>query len=95
MCSRAKTPAPTERDWRGRAHGRALAVVSPSSTAEVAAIIQACAVHGVGVVPQGGNTGLVVGSVPDNSDQQVLLSTTRLNRVRELDVAQEAGFCSL
>ena len=76
-----------ERDWRGRVHGRALAVVSPGSTAEVAAVIQTCAVHGVSVVPQGGNTGLVVGSVPDNSGEQVLLSTTRLNRVRELDSA--------
>jgi FAD/FMN-containing dehydrogenase len=76
-----------ERDWRGRAHGRALAVVSPCNTAEVAAVIQACAVHGVSVVPQGGNTGLVVGSVPDDSGEQVLLSTTRLNRVRELDAA--------
>jgi FAD/FMN-containing dehydrogenase len=76
-----------ERDWRGRAHGRALAVVSPGSTAEVAAVIQACAAHGVSVVPQGGNTGLVVGSVPDDSGRQVLLSTTRLNRVRELDAA--------
>jgi FAD/FMN-containing dehydrogenase len=62
-------------------------VVSPSSTAEVAAVIQACAVHGVSVVPQGGNTGLVVGSIPDSSGEQVLLSTTRLNQVRELDAA--------
>jgi FAD/FMN-containing dehydrogenase len=76
-----------ERDWRGRAHGRALAVVSPGSTAEVASVIQACATHGVSVVPQGGNTGLVVGSVPDDSGRQVLLRTTRLNRVRELDAA--------
>jgi FAD/FMN-containing dehydrogenase len=76
-----------ERDWRGRAHGRALAVVQPQSTAEVAAVVKACAANGASLVPQGGNTGLVVGSVPDGTGQQVLLSTTRLNRVRELDTA--------
>jgi FAD/FMN-containing dehydrogenase len=76
-----------ERDWRGRAHGRALAVVQPQSTAEVAAVVKACAAHGASLVPQGGNTGLVVGSVPDGTGQQVVLSTTRLNRVRELDTA--------
>ncbi len=76
-----------ERDWRGRAHGRALAVVQPQSTAEVAAVVKACAAHGASLVPQGGNTGLVVGSVPDGRGQQVVLSTTRLNRVRELDTA--------
>jgi FAD/FMN-containing dehydrogenase len=76
-----------ERDWRGRAHGRALAVVQPQNTEEVAAVVKACAAHGASIVPQGGNTGLVVGSVPDGSGQQVVLSTTRLNRVRELDSA--------
>lgn len=76
-----------ERDWRGRAHGRALAVVQPQSTAEVAAVVKACAAHGASLVPQGGNTGLVVGSVPDGTGQQVVLSTMHLNRVRALDAA--------
>ena len=76
-----------ERDWRKRAHGRALAVVRPGSTAEVAAVVKACAATGTAIVPQGGNTGLVVGSVPDNSGSQVVLSLTRLNRVRAIDGA--------
>ena len=76
-----------EKDWRGRAHGRALAVVRPGNTAEVAAVVKACAAAGTSLVPQGGNTGLVVGSVPDGSGTQVLLSLTRLNAVRALDVA--------
>ncbi len=76
-----------EQDWRKRAHGRALAVVRPGSTAEVAAVVKACAATGTAIVPQGGNTGLVVGSVPDNSGTQVLLSLTRLNRVRAIDGA--------
>ena len=76
-----------ENDWRGRAQGRALAVVRPGNTAEVAAVVKACAAAGASLVPQGGNTGLVVGSVPDGSGTQVLLSLTRLNAVRALDTA--------
>jgi len=76
-----------EQDWRKRARGRALAVVRPGSTTEVAAMVRACAEAGVSIVPQGGNTGLVVGSVPDDSGTQVVLSLTRMNRVRALDPA--------
>ncbi len=76
-----------EQDWRRRQRGRALAVVRTGSTAEVAAVVQACAASGVAIVPQGGNTGLVVGSVPDASGTQVLLSLQRMNRVRTLDAA--------
>ncbi|KPF47733.1 hydroxyacid dehydrogenase [beta proteobacterium AAP121] len=76
-----------EQDWRRRWRGKALAVVRPGSTAEVAAVLRACAAAGVSVVPQGGNTGLVGGGVPDASGTQVLLSLQRLNRVREIDEA--------
>jgi FAD/FMN-containing dehydrogenase len=76
-----------EQDWRKRWRGRALAVARPGSTAEVAEVVAACANHDVGIVPQGGNTGLVGGSVPDDSGTQVLLSLLRMNRVRELDLA--------
>ncbi|HEX4233889.1 MAG TPA: FAD-binding oxidoreductase [Caldimonas sp.] len=79
--------APYEVDWRKRYHGRALAVVRPGSTAEVAAVVVACRSHGASLVPQGGNTGLVGASVPDASGQQVLLSTARLNRIRGVDAA--------
>ena len=76
-----------ERDWRRRWHGRALAVVKPGSADEVAAVLRACAAAGTTVVPQGGNTGLVGGGVPDASGTQVLLSLQRLNRIRALDTA--------
>jgi FAD/FMN-containing dehydrogenase len=76
-----------ENDWRQRAQGRALAVVRPGATAEVAAVVKACAAAGATIVPQGGNTGLVVGSVPDASGTQVVLSLTRMNRVRTIDGA--------
>jgi FAD/FMN-containing dehydrogenase len=83
-------------DWRRRETGKALAVVRPGSTAEVAAVVKACAAARVSMVPQGGNTGMVVGSTPDASGTQVVLSLTRMNTVRTLDagnltVTVEAG----
>ena len=74
-----------ELDWRRRWRGKPLAVVRPGSTAEVAAVVRACAAHGTSLVPQGGNTGMVGGGVPDASGAQVLLSLQRLNRIRRLD----------
>ncbi len=76
-----------ERDWRGREHGKALAVVRPANAAEVAAVVRACAARGASIVPQGGNTGLSVGSVPDGSGTQVLLSLRRMDAVRTIDGA--------
>lgn len=52
-------------DWRGRYTGRALALASPASTAEVAALVKLCAAHGVPIVPQGGNSGMAGGATPD------------------------------
>ncbi|HRO82997.1 MAG TPA: FAD-binding protein, partial [Alicycliphilus denitrificans] len=74
-----------EQDWRKRVRGKALAVVRPASTAEVAAVVKACAAAGSPMVPQGGNTGLSVGSTPDGSGTQVVLSLTRMNQVRAID----------
>ncbi len=76
-----------ELDWRRRYWGRALAVVRPGSTDKVAAVLRLCDAHDVAVVPQGGNTGLVGGSVPDASGKQVLLKLDRLNRIRAIDTA--------
>jgi FAD/FMN-containing dehydrogenase len=72
-------------DWRKRFTGNALAVVKPSTTEEVAAIVRLCNQHQVPVVPQGGNTGLVLGSIPDDSGKAIVLSLTRLNRIRNID----------
>ncbi len=74
-----------ELDWRRRERGTALAVVRPASTQEVAAVVKACAAARVPMVPQGGNTGMVVGSTPDDSGTWVVLSLTRMNKVRKLD----------
>ena len=76
-----------ENDWRKRARGRAQAVARPGNTAEVAAVVKACAAAGASIVPQGGNTGLVVGSVPDDTGTQVVLSLGRMQAVRAVDAA--------
>jgi len=81
-----------EQDWRKRASGKALAVVRPACTDEVARIVHVCAAFrsqqpdsGVSLVPQGGNTGLVVGATPDDSGRQIVLSLQRMNAVRKVD----------
>ncbi|MFZ6775236.1 FAD-binding oxidoreductase [Undibacterium sp. Ji83W] len=74
-------------DWRQRYLGKALAVLLPQSTNEVASLVRLCAAHQVACVPQGGNTGLVLGSIPDQSGQAVVISLKRMNRVLAVDVA--------
>ena len=68
-------------------HGRARAVVRPGSTQEVSAILRLCHETGTAIVPQGGNTGLVGGQVPDGSGRAIILSLHRMDRLRELDLA--------
>jgi FAD/FMN-containing dehydrogenase len=72
-------------DWRRRFTGKALAVVRPGNTEQVAEIVRLCNDYRVPVVPQGGNTGLVLGSVPDDSGTAIVMSLTRLNRIRAVD----------
>lgn len=79
--------APYLADWRGRFTGRARAVVLPADTGEVARVVAACAAAQVPIVPQGGRTGLVLGSVPDASGSAIVLSLRRLDRVRHIDAA--------
>lgn len=77
-------------------HGQPIAVMRPRTTEEVAAIVQVCAQAAVSVVPHGGNSGLVGGSVPVHDDKSVVVSLERMNAVRDLDllsntVTVEAG----
>jgi FAD/FMN-containing dehydrogenase len=83
-------------DWRRQYSAAAECVVRPASTAEVAGIVTLCASREVAVVPQGGNTGLCGGSVPSGTRREIVLSLSRMNRIRELDalndtVTVEAG----
>lgn len=77
-----------ETDWTGRWRGEALAVVRPASADQVAAVLRACAAAGASVIPQGGNTGLVGGSVPraESDRPQVVVSTLRLRDLEPVDV---------
>jgi len=89
--------APYVTDWRGRYSGRALAIVRPGDTPQVAEVVRRCIEAGVAVVPQGGNTGLCGGATPTGGE--VVVSLTRMNHVRGIDVANntitvEAG-CTL
>jgi len=77
--------APFLTDWRGRFTGKASAVLRPGSVEQVAALVRACAERRVALVPQGGNTGLVLGGVPDASGTAVVLSLARLNSIRQID----------
>lgn len=88
--------APYEEDWRRRYKGRSLCVVRPANTAEVSAVVRACAAAGVAMVPQGGNTSHCGGGIPRNTGQEVVISLLRMNRIRETDpdnntITVEAG----
>ncbi|HLI67111.1 MAG TPA: FAD-binding oxidoreductase [Caulobacteraceae bacterium] len=75
--------APKLVEWRDRWSGTTPLLVLPKSTAEVAAVVGLCAEAGVAITPQGGNTGLVGGQIPDG---EILLSTERMHAIRDLDV---------
>jgi FAD/FMN-containing dehydrogenase len=93
LTSDAEILAPLLKDWTGYYKGETALMVSPASTEEVAAVVKACARVGVGIVPQGGNTGLVGAQLPHG---EILLSLKRMNRVRQVDamdytITVEAG----
>jgi FAD/FMN-containing dehydrogenase len=88
--------APWLSDWRGIYHGRAPAMLSPQNTAEVSAVVKIAARHGVGLVPQGGNTSMVGGATPLADGESLIVSLRRMNQIRALDaeggsVVAEAG----
>jgi FAD/FMN-containing dehydrogenase len=83
-------------DWRKLFPGRPACVVRPSSTEQVAQIVRICHDAGAAIVPQGGNTGLAGGAVPDASGTQVVLSLNRMAAIRRIDpvgltIEAEAG----
>ena len=72
-------------DWRENFVGNALAVVRPANTEEVAAVVRLCAAEKVSVVPQGGNTGLVGGGIPQQKGREIVLSLNRMTRIVDID----------
>jgi FAD/FMN-containing dehydrogenase len=79
--------APYSEDWRRLYQGRTAAVVRPGTVEELAAVVRLCASSGTPIVPQGGNTSMVGGAVPNEDGTELIVSTARLNRIRDLDPA--------
>ena len=77
--------APYCEDWRRLYRGRTPAVLRPATTREVADAVRLCAARGVPIVPQGGNTSMVGGAAVSEDGSQIVLSLSRLNRVRGID----------
>ena len=91
--------APYCSDWRGRYSGKALAVVFPANTGEVAEVVKLCSASRIAIVPQGGNTSLCGASVPLPDGEQVVVNLSSMNLIRDIDPANysmtvEAG-CKL
>ena len=79
-------------DWRGRKQGRAVCVVLPASTDEVAAVMRVAAEERQPVFPLGGNTGLCYGAVPESDDAEklgIVLSLRRMHRIRDIDTVSD------
>ncbi len=90
--------APFETDWLGQNSTAALAVAFPESTAEVAEVVTLCAREGIAIVPQGGRTGLAAGAVPTADRPSLIVSLSRMSRIRNIDVqgrsaVVEGGLC--
>jgi FAD/FMN-containing dehydrogenase len=81
--------APYCTSWRDNWVGRVPLVLRPQSPQEVASIVQICAEHGIAIVPQAGNTGLTGGSQPHDDMSEVIVSTSRLNRIRAIDTVND------
>ncbi len=79
--------APWLTDWRRRWTGQSAAILQPSSTEEVAAIVALASETGVALVPQGGNTSMVGGATPPEDGSALILSLRRMNRIRGIDQA--------
>jgi len=90
------TLAPHLLERRGNLRGKALIMLMPETTDQVSRIVSACAQSNTALVPQGGNTSLCAGAIPDDTGEQVLLSLSRLNAIRSIDpddfsIVVEAG----
>jgi FAD/FMN-containing dehydrogenase len=72
-------------DERRQYRGAAAMIVRPQSVEECAGVLAECAASGIGVVPQGGNTGYCGGATPFDAERQIVVSTSRLNRIRAVD----------
>jgi FAD/FMN-containing dehydrogenase len=85
LVTAADEQAPYVKDWLNKWQGRVAVVVRPADTAQTAEVVRLCHQTHTPIVTQGGNTGMSGGATPDDSGAQVILSTTRMNRIRAVD----------
>ena len=81
--------APYSRSWRGNWVGKTPLVLRPKTVEEMSAIVAICAETGTSIVPQGGNTGLTYGGQPGQGMNEVVVSTVRMNKVRDIDLLND------
>jgi hypothetical protein len=91
LVTHTRTPH-CRRDWLGKYAGRSTVALQPRTTAQASALLAHCGARRLAVVPQGGNTGLVGGSVPVHDE--VVLSTSAMGRVLSFDEVRACrGLC--
>jgi len=81
--------SPYLRDWRNRYQGKALAILLPQNTEQVAEIVKACNQAKISLVPQGGNTSMCGAATPNDSGQQVVLNLKRMQTIRGIDASNQ------
>lgn len=86
VLSKDEDKEPYLTDWGKRYKGKALAVLKPGKTAEVASLVKICNKYRISIVPQGGNTGLCGGATPDNTGDSVIILLLRLNQIADVDI---------
>ena len=77
--------APHVTEWRGLYKGATPLMLRPGTVEEAQAVVALCNECSVGIVPQAGNTSLCGASVPDDSGNQIIVSLSRLNKLRSID----------
>ena len=72
-------------DWRKEYFGNSNLITFPKTTKSLQAIVKKCIKNKISIVPQGGNTGLVGGSVPTNNGDEIIINLSKLNKIRNLN----------
>lgn len=76
-------------EWRDKFKGRAALIARPATVDEVSQILKIASEAGIGVVPQGGNTGLVGGQIPSLDGTEIILNLSRMNEIRKIDALND------
>ena len=72
-------------DWRNQFNGLSPLILKPLNVQMVSEILVLCSKYNIAVVPQGGNTGLVGGGIPDSSSTEIIISLEKMNKILDID----------